>query len=103
MEGINVAHMNTRNMVAKKSLQTVAEGDVIVPDIKPDIGKILEVEAEMMVHKTEVLQERVNVSGSVLFSVIYLPEEEGQNVKSIRTTQPFYHTEEVKEIGRAHV
>lgn len=98
MEGMMREKLRLKSIVNQATLETMAEGDVIVPDVKPDVGQVLAVEGMAMVHKTEALKDRVNISGNVVFTVLYRPEEENLPVKSLRVTQPFYHTEELSGV-----
>ena len=74
--------------VAKKSTQIDADLDVIVPDSKPDIKKILQIDANTDVTTCEIQNDRVLLCGNVYFNIVYLPEETDV-LQSIRVTVPF--------------
>ena len=52
----------------------VVECDIIVPDVKPDLLKILQTDAVVTLNKTEVTDGGYNVGGRVDFTVLYVPE-----------------------------
>lgn len=59
------------------------ECDVIVPDSKPDIERILQLSANVKVTSCETQNDRVIVSGTVKFNILYLADNEEKSVKSI--------------------
>ena len=74
------------------------DGDVIVPDVKPDILKVLQVDAVSIVTSKEFLDGRLRVSGIVKYNILYIPEREGDNIKSIVSEMPFSHWVEKKNL-----
>ncbi len=72
--------------------QTLVEGDIIVPDTKPDISKILQVDGETVIISKEVQHGRVIINGIVNFKILYIPDQEGETIKSINTGTNFTHT-----------
>ena len=74
--------------VTVKTTQLEADMDVIVPDVKPDIKKILQIDADVEAKNCEVQNERVILNGNVHFNVIYLPDN-ADMLQSIRVTVPF--------------
>ncbi len=74
--------------VAEKSTQIDVALDVIVPDTKPDIRKILQIDANVDTSTCDLQKDRILLCGNVYFNVIYLPEETSK-IQSIRVTVPF--------------
>ncbi len=66
-----------------------AECDVIVPDSKPDISKVLQISARPKVTNTETRNGHVIVSGSISFDILYLAESEEKCVESITSSCEF--------------
>ena len=58
---------------AREVAAETVEGDVIVPDVQGDIGKVLQVKASCAVESKEVNGERITLSGTVHAFVLYLP------------------------------
>ncbi len=69
--------------------QVVVEGDIIVPDIKSDMAKILQIDAAAMVEKIDVFDKSISVSGSVSLNILYVPEGDRAPLCSICTSLPF--------------
>ena len=61
--------------------QTKAECDLIVPDTKPDVAKILQVCAKPVITRKTPQSDKVYIQGIVNLTVIYIPENGG--IKSI--------------------
>ena len=79
-------------VVCQKYSQTMAECDVIVPDVKPDIRKVLEVSGTVAITQKQLQADKVLVQGVVRMTVLYVPDtEEGGAVKSLFATQDFTH------------
>lgn len=74
---------------AKNKTQAVADGDVIVPDIKPDILKILQVDAESCVTDHFIENGRLNICGRVDYKILYVPDRANEKIKSISASMEF--------------
>lgn len=70
--------------------EVLTESDVIVPDAKPDMGRILKTEGRARVTASTKQGDRVSVSGVCDYCVLYVPEnaEEGY-VESLDVQLPF--------------
>lgn len=58
--------------IGKESTQVLLEGDIIVPDIKPDISVILQSDSKVFITKVEISTDRINFMGRVDISILYL-------------------------------
>jgi len=67
--------------------QAYCEGDIIVPDSKPDIAKILQVSANVVISNKRCAQDRITVDGRCDINILYVSEH--GSVCSIVTTQSF--------------
>ncbi len=76
---------------ADKNERTACDADMIVPDAKSDIAKVISVAAEPSVSSVEYSSGRVTVSGLVKFNVLYISDEENPRVMSITKSSPFTH------------
>ena len=65
------------------------ECDVIVPDSKPDIARVLQLSATVKVTNCETQNDRVIASGTVKFNILYLADNDEKSVKSIETSCVF--------------
>lgn len=75
-----------------------AEGDIIVPDVKPDILKILQVDAVSVITSKEVSGGVIKVSGIVKYNILYIPDHDGESVKGISAEMNFSHAIDKKNI-----
>lgn len=83
-------HIRLSEVVCSKCCYTTVEGDVIVPDIKPDILKILQVDTEVVLSHKTIQNDKIYVQGTVRHNILYLPDiKESGRVKSIMTAQEF--------------
>lgn len=84
---------------ASGTVQAMADGDIIVPDIKPDILKLLQVDAEACVTDRYVENGRLTVCGRVDYTVLYLPDRENEKIRSIKTSMEFRQLADAKGAG----
>lgn len=77
--------------------QTTVEGDVIVPDVKPDIQKILQVDNSVVINQKNVQTDKIYIQGTVKLNILYIPEGfEASTVRAISSAQEFNHTIDLK-------
>lgn len=74
-----------------KTEETVCDTDMIVPDAKSDIAKIISVSAQAAVFGTETSPGRISIAGEVKFNVLYIGDEENGRINSVTKTAPFTH------------
>ncbi|MBR5236278.1 MAG: DUF3794 domain-containing protein [Clostridia bacterium] len=75
----------------------LAEGDVIVPDIKPDIREILLAEARSVITEHHISEGKLYVTGASDVHILYVPETEERAPKNIETRFEFKETFDVGE------
>lgn len=76
-------------MMGQKKETIVVEGDMIVPDIKPDMISTIHTTGNVCIYKKEVLDGKVRLDGSVDVDVIYLAEDETENTRGLNTSIDF--------------
>ena len=77
------------NTTAKGVTQAMADGDVIVPDIKPDILKLIEVNSDACITDKYIENGRLVICGRVNYKVLYVPDSEHEKIKSISASMEF--------------
>jgi LysM repeat protein len=85
--------------VRRFTTQTIIEENVIVPDYKPDIEKVLSVRGDIHVNNKVIEGEKFFVEGMVDCKVMYQALEEGVKLQHINMEIPFSHWIEVEEEG----
>jgi len=81
--------IKVNQVVGRETSVVVIENDIIVPDVKPDIARILVLDGEPSVTSTEVLQDKVIVGGSIRYKILYVSDESTNEAKSINTQVSF--------------
>ncbi len=76
--------------------ETSVDIDIIVPDAKPDVLKVVGAGAVPTVKERYAQKDKVTVSGTVDYEILYLSDEEnGSSIRSIFYQAPFSHQIEV--------
>ena len=87
-----------RVCIGEKSIavfsQAYCEASVIVPDVYPDIAKIIQVSSTAGITDKKCSTDRINAEGRAEIVILYLGDDE--KVYSITTSQPFSHLMEAK-------
>jgi len=81
----NIISINKKITEKVKTIEI--SGDIIVPDIKPDIISIITTTGNTYIYKEEISKSRIRVDGNVDAYVIYLSEN--GETRSIQTTLNF--------------
>ena len=84
-------------IVGQKNETIVVEGDVIVPDIKPDILRIINTSGNICVYKKDVQDGKVRFDGAVQVSIIYLAENAEQSTRGMSAVLDFTKTVDFPE------
>ncbi len=84
--------INISRSVAKGSTKTVCDGNIIVPDKKPDILKVVWVDSRAAITDKTVRDGKISLSGKVYLTVLYIPDTEDKGVTSINSSFDFSET-----------
>ena len=63
--------MNWKDTAASGSSQILLEGDMIVPDSKPDLQELLRCQGNVKIREKRVIDDRISFSGDLEISVLY--------------------------------
>ncbi len=83
-------HLN--EAVCTKYDRAMIEGDLIVPDVKPDIAKILLLDGDVFITDKSISGSCAAVSGELKINILYLADGERRRVNSMSASLPFRHT-----------
>lgn len=86
------------NLVGEDTIQNIVENDIIVPDIKPDIAKILLLDGDVFVTGCDTGTDRAVVSGCLVAKILYISDDESRSIKSITSNIPFSYTLDIPGI-----
>lgn len=76
-------------IIGKAKENIIAEGDVIIPDIKPDILSTINTNGTVCIYKKEVLDGKIRIDGGVQVYIMYLADDENGTVRGINTVIDF--------------
>lgn len=76
-------------LVAHKRETFIVEGDMIVPDVKPDVLNTINVTGNICTYKKELLENKVKIEGSANVYIMYLADSENDFTRGINTSIDF--------------
>lgn len=80
------------NTVCAGSVQCTSDGNIIVPDTKPDILKIVQIDSDAIITDRSIRDSKLTVSGRVNLKILYIPDCENDTISSIITSFDFLQT-----------
>ncbi len=90
-------HLSLSEVVCSRYCQTTVDCDIIVPDIKPDVLKVLRTSGEAVITQKNIQADKVYLQGVIRLDILYIPDGSSLgSVKSISCTQDFSHTVDAK-------
>ncbi|HHW47187.1 MAG TPA: DUF3794 domain-containing protein [Clostridiaceae bacterium] len=87
--------IKVNQVVGENTAQTIVENDIIVPDVKPDVARILILDGDVYVNKADTLQDKVQIDGVIRYKILYISDGEEQAVKSINPSANFTYSMDV--------
>lgn len=72
----------------KQASQILLEGDIIVPDSKPDVREVLSCRGKIKMKDIRVGEERVNLSGELALCILYVSDQGEGAVYAMSTSLP---------------
>lgn len=76
-------------LVATKKEIIFVEGDMIVPDSKPDILNTICTSGVICIYKKEVLDEKIRIDGNINTYIMYLADDSQDKIRGINTSLDF--------------
>ncbi len=70
-------NIKTEQIIENTTTQILVEGDIIVPDTNPDILEILENDANIVIEKINITENRVNYIGKLDVQILYISKNGG--------------------------
>ncbi len=91
------------DMKRKEPLRMTVEEDILVPDVKPDLARILAMDgkirlSEREIHTGQTETDRIRISGDLVLQTLYVPEHlaDGEPIVAIESRIPFKNEAEMK-------
>lgn len=94
------------NKAQNASTQLILEGDIIVPDSKPDIANILRVNGTVVIDEQSVQDERISFQGTLKLSILYQAKKSENLIHSMTGTinfEDFIRVDGLKEDSVIHL
>lgn len=73
-------------------LQKTFDEDINVPDIKPDMDKVLQTNAQVYIIDEELIQDKVLLHGELRVGILYVPLNDKKPIHSMELVIPFEET-----------
>ncbi|NLK99399.1 MAG: DUF3794 domain-containing protein [Clostridiales bacterium] len=80
-------HMN--KLKCKSALQLTLDDDFNVPDIKPDIDRIITQQGDIKISEIKAMNNKLLIKGELGFNVLYFSEEDARPIHNISGAIPF--------------
>lgn len=90
--------ISVNKTVFETECSILAECDTIVPDTKPDLLKVLQLDASVRVLKKEILNGKISISGMMDYKILYVPDS-AKGVCGLSASKEFNHIEECQYIS----
>lgn len=88
---MNVQALNLNSIVGKDKYSTWIEQDILVPDSKPDVMKVIRVEAIPLISDIQVMDNALRISGEITYYILY-NSMDGGKTRGISATYPLTQT-----------
>lgn len=89
-------NLSINKLVAEKKEIIMVEGDMIVPDSKPDILNTICTSGVVSIYKKEIYDGKVRVDGNINTYIMYMPDGEEDSIRGLNTNLDFSQNIEVQ-------
>ena len=90
--------LNVNKIICEKKEIINVQGDMIVPDSKPDILNTINVSGNICIYKKEIMDGKLRLDGSILTYIMYLADGESDNIRGLNTSLDFSETINIPEL-----
>ncbi len=74
--------------IGKETSQVLVEGDIIVPDTKPDIDMVLEANGSAYIDSKDIVNDRVTFKGNLDINILFIAKGENKPIYNMQSTYP---------------
>ena len=82
-------NLSINKLIAEKKEIIFAEGDMIVPDSKPDILNTICTSGVVSIYKKEAQEEKIRLDGAINTYIMYMPDGTEDTVRGLNTSIDF--------------
>ena len=90
--------LNVNKVICEKREMINIQGDMIVPDSKPDILSTITTSGNACIYKKEVMDGKIRLDGNVLTYIMYLADSNQDNIRGLNTGIDFSETINIPEL-----
>ena len=90
--------LNINKLIAEKKEIINIEGDMIVPDFKPDILNTISSSGNICIYKKDIMDGKLRIDGNVLIYIMYLADESSDNIRGLNTSLDFSESINIPEL-----
>jgi len=90
--------LNVNKVICEKKEMINIQGDMIVPDSKPDILSTISTSGNACIYKKEIMDGKIRLDGNVLTTIMYLADGGQDNVRGLNTGLDFSETINILEL-----
>ena len=84
-------------LITTKKEIIMVEGDMIVPDLKPDVLNIICTSGVVCLNKKDIFEDRIRLDGNIDTNIMYIADDEKDNVRGLSTCLSFSENIQVAE------
>lgn len=85
-------------VICEKKENINVQGDMIVPDAKPDILNTINSTGNISIYKKEINEGKIRIDGNILTYIMYLADDEKNSIRGLNTTLDFSETIVIPEL-----
>ena len=78
-------------LIEGKKKEITLESSIIVPDIKPDIVKPIDLSGNVCIYKKEIQDGKIKIDGTINTYIMYLADDGESAVRSLNVNLDFSH------------
>lgn len=90
--------LNVNKVICEKKEIINIQGDMIVPDSKPDILNTIATSGNVCIYKKEIMDGKIRLDGNVLTYIMYLADGSQDNVRGLNIGLDFSETINIPEL-----
>lgn len=90
--------LSVNKVICEKKEIINIQGDMIVPDSKPDILNTIITSGNVCIYKKEIMDGKIRLDGNVLTYIMYLADGDTDNIRGLNTGLDFSETINIPEL-----
>ena len=90
--------INVNKVICEKKEIINIQGDMIVPDSKPDILNTISTSGNACIYKKEILDGKIRIDGNIITYIMYLADSSTDSIRGLSTGLDFSETINIPEL-----